>query len=361
MKAGAKTAAKVAAKVEKDAAKHALKVREVDEALRAALVRQAALTGKVERARAKLVAQHEEIEQVKAELRAHADPRMAALRARDRALHALFVELATDKRRRVRVRREIEALHAELSDDTVLSSYGYAEAWAAVRGQPAPVGGHRDGPRFEPGERGPDDEDEEEVASAPRGDDSLRGLFRRLVEALHPDKVQDPEAKTARTEVMKQVTVAYREGDLARLLELERSWVAQVAAPTDDEQARRLALIEQANADLEDELRDLERTRKALRRGPARDLLRAVGPMEGRAERVAGVAAEVCRGMDRDLAQLDAFHDHLVAYRDGKISLEALIVGPGSRDVDDLLAEVERLASMAPRGRVKKPARARRR
>ena len=34
MKAGAKTAAKVTAKAEKDAAKHALKVREVDEALR---------------------------------------------------------------------------------------------------------------------------------------------------------------------------------------------------------------------------------------------------------------------------------------------------------------------------------------
>ena len=41
------------------------------------------------------------------------------------------------------------------------------------------------------------------------GAQSLRGLFYRLADALHPDKVQDEGDKAQRTEVMKELTQAY--------------------------------------------------------------------------------------------------------------------------------------------------------
>ena len=70
----------------------------------------------------------------------------------------------------------------------------------------------------------------EKGVSARRPDDgaigqSVRGVFRKLAEALHPDKVQAEEEKRWRTEVMKEITRAYQDGDLARLLELERTWM----------------------------------------------------------------------------------------------------------------------------------------
>lgn len=327
-------------------ARHALKVRAVDEALRAALKQQAALVAKVARARAKLAAQDHEVEEVKAELRAHLDARVVAVRARDRAIHALFVALVNDKRRRVRVRERLDAVHEALSDDTVLTAEGYTEAWALFRGD----ADARSGPSALD-ELGLDDD--EVVASAPRGDDSLRGLFRRLAETLHPDKVQDPDIKVARTEVMKQVTVAYREGDLARLLELERTWMTRVEVATIDQQARRLTLVEQAITALEAELRELERARRTMRRSPGRELLRAVGPVEGRAERMAAMIAGMGRDLDAELAQLDAFHAHVVAYRDRATASDGRFGGPHSQhhDLDDLLAEVDALARTAPRGK----------
>lgn len=328
-------------------ARHALKVRAVDEALRAALKQQAALVAKVGRARAKLTAKEDEVEGVKAELRAHLDARVAAVRARDRAIHALFVALVNDKRRRVRVRERLDAVHEALSDDIVLSADGYAEAWARFRG----ASDARTGPS--PLDELGLDDDDEVVGSAPRGDQSLRGLFRRLAETLHPDKVQDPDIKAARTEVMKQVTVAYREGDLARLLELERTWMTRVEVATLDQQARRLTLVEQAITALEAELRELERARRTMRRSPGRDLLRAVGPVEGRAERMAAMIAGMGRDLDAELAQLDAFHAHVVAYRDRTTASDGRFGGPHSQhhDLDELLAEVDALARTAPRGK----------
>ena len=55
---------------------------------------------------------------------------------------------------------------------------------------------------------------------------TLRALFHRLAAAMHPDKVQDTHQKAERTEVMKELTQAFQAGDLARLLMLEREWLA---------------------------------------------------------------------------------------------------------------------------------------
>jgi len=59
----------------------------------------------------------------------------------------------------------------------------------------------------------------------------MRDLFRRLATAIHPDKAQDADSQEERTEAMKEVTRAYRDGDLASLIELEKVWLAG-ACPT---------------------------------------------------------------------------------------------------------------------------------
>ena len=90
---------------------------------------------------------------------------------------------------------------------------------------------------------------------------AIRGLFRRLAEALHPDRVQDEQDKATSTEVMKQIAVAYHAGDFARLVEIERTWAASGAPlATDDEGelGRRLATMERANEELRKQLRAIE-------------------------------------------------------------------------------------------------------
>ncbi|MDR4520415.1 MAG: molecular chaperone DnaJ [Nitrosomonas sp.] len=50
---------------------------------------------------------------------------------------------------------------------------------------------------------------------------SIQAVYRQLTAALHPDREQDPVERERKTELMQQVTVAYSNKDLLKLLELQ--------------------------------------------------------------------------------------------------------------------------------------------
>ncbi|MBU0654485.1 MAG: molecular chaperone DnaJ [Gammaproteobacteria bacterium] len=50
---------------------------------------------------------------------------------------------------------------------------------------------------------------------------SIQAVYRQLTSALHPDREQDPVERERKTELMQQVTVAYSNKDLLKLLELQ--------------------------------------------------------------------------------------------------------------------------------------------
>jgi hypothetical protein len=50
---------------------------------------------------------------------------------------------------------------------------------------------------------------------------SIQAVYRQLVGALHPDRETDPEECQRKTDLMQQVTVAYKSRDLLQLLELQ--------------------------------------------------------------------------------------------------------------------------------------------
>ncbi len=50
---------------------------------------------------------------------------------------------------------------------------------------------------------------------------SIQTVYRQLVAALHPDREKDPEEHRRKTDLMQEVTVAYKNRDLLQLLELQ--------------------------------------------------------------------------------------------------------------------------------------------
>jgi hypothetical protein len=98
-------------------------------------------------------------------------------------------------------------------------------------------------------------------AAKPTGDQSgaLRTLFKKLAITYHPDRVQDEGIKAARTKIMKELTLAFEGGDLARLLELERTLAARASGQeireTPELQAKKLT---QSNVALRTQLRELD-------------------------------------------------------------------------------------------------------
>lgn len=247
----------------------------------------------------------------------------------DGEIHAMMDALAGDPARPRAEREQLRRLHRDLQGHVIsIRSDGGVHGAAS----PGPAGARPTVPRGHAGTRLEDEH--ATVPSRPRPAERgvLRGLFRKLVEALHPDKVQDDDAKARRTEVMKQVTVAYQDGDLARLVEIERAWASSEAAPPDDgDEAidRQVAARERTNAELRTQLRSLERELRALRASAEGKLAKEV-QRHGDGDYLTPIAAEA----DEELRSMRQVRDFIRAFRDGQISLEELLDGPSPDDVE---------------------------
>ncbi len=244
------------------------------------------------------------------------------------------------KRDKARVRRLYAQLLPDLAAEDRQAEPGRDAGDDAGRRSP-PFGAH--GPR--PGDH---ETDAGYSANKPseKGASLLRALFRKLAVALHPDKVQDPKEREALTSVMKEVTRAYESGDVARLVEIDRTWL--VPSSTHDREAdleRRVADMLQANKELRRQLRTLTANLK--------DLKQMVPGMQSARQRGARSRAtpssevdEMVAQMERELAHLQKLRDFARSFRDGDIDLLEFMLGPqlAFEDADDpfdqMLAEV---------------------
>jgi uncharacterized coiled-coil protein SlyX len=248
----------------------------------------------------------------------------------DQQGHTLFAELLARKRQPRGAVRAIGDIYMELQHMGLLSFRSLARPTkkrGAESGEPIPNFGWDDPPPLHP--------DGEGSVSARRPGEgvvgqSVRGLFLKLAEALHPDKVQVEEEKERRTEAMKEITRAYQDGDLARLLELERTWMVggelSSASEESDELERRLATLERTNEALRAQLDHLTGELKELRRSPQAELW-------SQAERAAkGSGVTPVEWMVQDAsAQLEHLRElvgFITSFRDGQIDLDAFLRGP---------------------------------
>jgi hypothetical protein len=196
---------------------------------------------------------------------------------------------------------------------------------------------------------------EARVASAPQhgqapGGDSLRSLFKRLALAVHPDRARHEGDRERRTEAMKEATRAYEDGDLARLVELEKAWQKGTEAPPgEDENARRCAELEQTLRELSRQSRALTAELRDLRRQVQEDMLDL--PVEA-----------VLAGAEGELKELERIRDFTRDFRDGKITLATFLGGPEPEqdplvelvELEALLGEMLRAHPAPARGRKKK-------
>jgi hypothetical protein len=178
--------------------------------------------------------------------------------------------------------------------------------------------------------------------SAPRPKDQgpclLRSLFRKLALALHPDKEQDPTQRATLTSVMKEVTRAYEVGDVARLVELERSWLAApVPCEPEADLERQTEQLLAANQELRRQLRALSAELKSLR-----DSVLALGPLRGTRGKGTGDGAQewLLAELERELLEMQVLRDFARGFLRGDVSLSEFLLGPPS-GLDELFDRAE--------------------
>jgi hypothetical protein len=249
-------------------------------------------------------------------------------------LSALFAELLAPGRISVRARKQVEKLRQLLVLQGILSAgeSGVLDSEPPAVDEPAreqrrdPPRGARAGAKHAPGPA-PEVAGAEQVGQQRR---SLRELFRSLAKAVHPDQARHDDDRERRTEVMKEVTRAYEDGDLARLLELESSWQSEQSVSDAGDSIARCRELERINRELLDQVRRLTRQTRDLKR----DALEAAMGLS---------PVELAEQASRELDELDEICRFIEKLRDGRMTAAELARGPRSLRGDRELELLEQL------------------
>ncbi len=238
-----------------------------------------------------------------------------------RALGRVFAELLSEGRLATRARKQVEKLRRSLELRGVLPPVDERPEEDEPGDDSAADEPHQhDRARETPPPRKADRREpqgwtqEPQVASAKQVGQtrrSLRELFRALARAIHPDQTRNEADRLQRTELMKELTRAYEDGDLARLIELEAAWQGSQALDGTGDAALRCRELEGFNRELLKQVRQLTRELRDAKRD-ARDESRGLAPEElvERARLELAALAELCSWLER--------------FRDGKMTLSEL-------------------------------------
>jgi hypothetical protein len=261
----------------------------------------------------------------------------------DTEIHALFDEILKTRKMGKQTQRDVEEVYQTLQLMGVIS------------------------PKYEDDEEDEDseldelfeDEDEEfwqnqsqqyrfndpsqvETESASRSPQSkqIRRTFLKLAEIFHPDKVTDPQTQMHHTEIMKEVNRAYSEGDLAKLLEIEKSYqsgklISNENASSDDLQ-RLCERLEADNQILKTQYENLKHELGAVKNTPEGEMVKdyracvkdGINPVE-----------EMLSQAKKHLKEIEKIRDFIKDFRDKKMTIKEFLKGPASmrhRDPDEM-------------------------
>lgn len=256
-------------------------------------------------------------------------PNMKTMAELDEEIHALFAEILTTRKLGKQTKKNIESLYRSLQMEGIISYKPIDEDddeeldelfeenefqenhqrrhqfWEAERDSESPSGGRTDESR------------------------KVRQTFLRLAEIFHPDKVKDNETQMSHTEIMKEINKAYQEGDLARLLEIERQYEVGEAIDnnSEDDLSRRCKNIEQHNQILKTQYDKLKQELKLAKNTPEGSMVadykkatkQGIDPIE--------LMLETVQAQTKIVVEI---RDFVKDFKDKKITIKEFLAGPES-------------------------------
>ncbi|MDY6784841.1 MAG: molecular chaperone DnaJ [Cyanobacteriota bacterium] len=248
----------------------------------------------------------------------------------DREIHTLFDEILEKRKLGKQTRAKIEEIYKNLQSIGIVSPKRHTKSSnndldelfeSEEEEEFVPPGDERYRERREFQER--------ETPAAPRTEESrkIRQTFLRLAEIFHPDRVTDSETQKHHTEIMKELNNAYKEGDLARLLELERKHQAneKIDDRNESEVARRCRQIEQQNELLERQYENLKEELRQVKRTPEGEMV-----SNYRKQKKAGIdpIAEMMEEVEEQVEIISEIRDFVRDFSQKKLTIKDFLKGP---------------------------------
>jgi quinol monooxygenase YgiN len=271
-------------------------------------------------------------------------PNMKTMAELDAEIHALFAEILNTRKMGKQTQKNIQSLYRSLQMGGVIS--------------------------YKPIEEEDDDDDEEldelfedndsqenhqrrrqfweaeqdsESPTVARTDESrkIRQTFLRLAEIFHPDKVKDNETQMTHTEIMKEINKAYQDGDLARLLEIERKYEVgeTIDNNSEDDLSRRCKNIEQHNQILKNQYEKLKQELRLAKNTPEGSMVADYKKAAKQGIDCIELMLETIQSQTKIVAEI---RDFVQDFKDKKITIKEFLAGPESlRSVqEDMMEEL---------------------
>jgi len=261
-----------------------------------------------------------------------ATPNFQKMAELDQEIHTLFEEIFTTRKFGKQTLKNIEAVYRNLQITGVIS----------VKANSKHVDTELDEP-FENEDTTTDFSNETseeqhqywqsqhpvESPSVARTDDQrkIRQTFLKLAEIFHPDKVKDSETQKYHTEIMKEINKAYQEGDLARLLEIERSQQAGevIDNNSEDDLTRRCRTLEQQNQILLAQYENLKHELRLTKNTPEGTM---VTDSRKAAKKGIDAMAAIVETMESQINVVSGIRDFVKDFREQKITIKEFLAGP---------------------------------
>ena len=282
------------------------------------------LIKQIESSRTKLNKLNDSIQEVGIELTQRVAPFRQKIIELDQQIHQVFKEIFAGRKLGKKSRKDIESVYYHLQVNGLLSPNPISlgdeilddpeeEDWQEYQNHHKKQS-HR--------------EVLEDIAKPDREElKKIRQLFLRLAESFHPDKVTDAAEKEYRTEIMKEINLAYQNGDLARLLAIEKQQELEAVIDRDssDDLTRHCAKVESENAFLKEQLATLKQQLKLTKKSQQGEITTVFKKM---AKYGGDPISEALREVEAHVTVVEQVHRFVLDFRDRRLTIKEFLQGP---------------------------------
>lgn len=309
------------------------------------------LLKQIKRKRTELTNFLEQMRSIALEIVGRTQPIHQRLLEIDGEIHALFEEIFTTRKLGKQSRKKIEQVYRMLQaigaisskddeDDEDLEEDWSEDGFGTETEDDSDFNFNFNYEGFDREDNAPPDRENSNDSSDLK---QMRRSFLRLASIFHPDKVNNQENKEDYEEIMKEVNRAYEEGDMARLLELERQYEVDksinIENASSSEIEKQCNRLEMDNKMLKTQYDNIKSELRWMRRTPEGDMVKEYRSLvrEG-----FDPIQEMVSAAEHQIKEVEKIRNFVANFRDKKITIKDFLKGPdiGRKPTEEELEEM---------------------
>jgi len=279
----------------------------------------------------------EQMRTIAREIFIKADPYYKQIYLIDEEIHQLFKEIFTTRKMGYNTRKDIENVYQHLQLIGLISPAEKAQKEEYLDLDDL----------FEEEEETTNKTQQESTETSEKqrsNSKEMRQIFLSLAAKFHPDKVTDPETQMRHTEIMKEINRAYKDNDLAKLMEIASKEVTEegLNLENEDELERKYRLLIKENQLLHQQYEYLKKELNLAKNTAEGELVKDYrkGKRKG-----FDVVTEMIEMIENELASLESIRNFVQDFRDEKITVKEFLSGPqqtmnlSDEEMEDILKQ----------------------